>query len=148
MGTSFINFHDKGFWIRDVRVCPLIGMISEHIMKTQTESWLIEYALELKYEAKCYSSGFTSLMLDEHLDSDDKRLKMISILNRFKVDRLSGNNIISVSELNQYVDTKGIGFEWDEPLETEYYRRMVERIIDSLNGIGYDPGDGKESYFK
>jgi hypothetical protein len=126
MATSFLTYNKRGFWLRDEIFCITNKQIATTIKNNCCkEQWLIEMAKELDESSRGYFIGFTSMYLDDYLDSEQNTKHFIVVLLQ-TIDRLSPIEFISVEELNNEPNS---GIKFTKDISSIKIIKILEHII-------------------
>src|SRR4051812_9617741 len=98
MGSSFVEYKDKGVWFRDALVAMALDFVVNEIKKTEQPEWMQDYSLRLLYASQGLFPGFTTLEFDEYLNIPEKRDYFIGILDKTIDELRKKGEFISADE--------------------------------------------------
>jgi len=108
MASSFIEFQNNGFWIRDGILEPATSYLYLQIYKYEPkEKWLTEMGEHIKYNSWGYFKGFMNLRLDKYLNDEQHRELFLELVNK-TINELKKKDAILdvVADLNLVLDSE------------------------------------------
>lgn len=118
MGSSYVKFQERGFWVRDGNLELWLHLMSSEVnLATEKQpEWLTELACEWRLAASVHFNGCVSACLDEFIrDLPDRRDVVVEVV-RSTLERLSRIQFISAQELNRVRLSGETDWERDVPV--------------------------------
>lgn len=136
MGTSYIDFEDKGFWAKDPMVEAFLLLLFEEIQLQYPDEveWMCTYKKEIALQSLPLIYGGMSMCFNETIIDDERRgimLRLIdSIIHKITSDEVyftgAHLNSLRTTVRNYLVEIKEVS--WDE-------KEIAHQVADG----GYQP---------
>lgn len=136
MSTSFIEYHEKGFWINDFIIELAIEYLVINLSSTKIELWVDDYIIEkLIPISKGYFPGYIHLGFEEYLHEADKLGFLIKEIDK-TMDLVYGRgDFISTEELNSFVVNENLQVKSSRPFPIHPIIETLKRLKQLLQGI-------------
>lgn len=141
MGTSFIEFKGKGYWIHDFYISLMARfLIQSYKNKPNKSQWQGKMKDHLMPLAMGGFGGAASLYLDENLDVSYKVNEYIEWIVLSKSELEKKGEYISKEEINSFDYYEGSYFPISEDIETKIILELFDELINIIEGkSGGDP---------
>jgi hypothetical protein len=82
MSTSFVEYHGRGFWSLDDYLEHVLALLADRIGSAPKEEWLSEVRDHWRRQSSGAFRGWISPKLDEFVTSDDRRERVLALLEK------------------------------------------------------------------
>ena len=134
MGSSFVEFHNKGFWTRDAKIEVWL-----HLLVCEIDSishpplWLLQLRDHWHDQSTVGFVGCISASLDQHVTTNE-HLNVVLCLSERALNRLDTyGKLISRDDLND-MKTGGEGSFFVSAVCTEEFKRVGRAFVSLLRG--------------
>lgn len=140
MAETRIHYQGKAFWTEEC----FIELISKYICLTYETIGLNTFSPGLMDVYICCDGnrsgvcvGYVNILFNQYITNTTDKMAMINVLNQTKTLVLSLGTTISVTQLNQFEDSKEdpvFANYWVHPVQTQSLASLLDLFIDLLNG--------------
>ncbi|MCX4762968.1 hypothetical protein OG562_18685 [Streptomyces sp. NBC_01275] len=145
MGSSYMEYRERGFWARDFQAEVWLHLLSEEAASvTGRPAWLDAARNDWRLQATVGFMGCVSACLDEHLRADPDRVAVVVALSeRVRARLLRWAPAIPRDVVNGF-GTGGEGTTFGGDLDTVVLLKFADAFIPLLHGeITGEPGTVK-----
>lgn len=141
MGSSFIEIDMKGFWVNDSITELSLFLLKKHLDNSDLLQSYPRFHEILVNNYNTYCSGCKDLFLDEFIQNDDFRQKLVLAIKE-TLTILVEKETLTQSELDEIKVSMESGRGWKGPLNLKKVIRFLEYLKDLVeNRKGWEAAE-------
>lgn len=131
MPKSLLHYKNNKIWVHDNHLELILFYCSKLPSYQQNEEdWMSELKKVIPFYLQGFVPGAIDLKLNENLINTDRTDYFIQLLNETKASISELGSSISVDQLNQVEELKGVdAVQLDESIETETITTIIDQLI-------------------
>lgn len=148
MASSFIEFQNNGFWIRDGILEPASSYLYLTIFNhNPKEDWLTEMGEHIKFNSWGYFSGFMNLRLDHYLSNEDRQALFLLLLDKTVSSLAKKDKVLDLAkDAGEHLDEESLSiYVGPGALERDRVIAVLKFIRKVVNKEKVDNGPGSET---
>lgn len=148
MASSFIEFQQNGFWIRDGILEPAASYLYLTIVHYEPkEDWLLAMGERIKLNSWGYFNGFMNLHFDEYLRDQYRRDLFIGLIDASMLFLAQKDEILDVAgDAGAYLDEESLRiYSGQGSLERDRVIRVLQFLRKILTGEKVDDSPKSET---
>ncbi len=133
MGSSFVEFHGDGFWVRDGSLEIWLSVLVEQIDRESTPPEWLRDLREQWHVATIGFNGCVPTELDEHITTEERKAVALHLSEQALRQLRAYGPTIGVDELNR-LSVAHVGSYWTQDLPITFFTDVGDYFILLLRG--------------